>query len=192
MIRETEKEYKFLISKETFDEVMDKCSNKYLLLERKLQINYYYDTLNNKLNEYKITVRIRKKNNDMKLQIKKHISQQNFRIDSYEYSCNITELPPSVKIPNFKEELILKGKLITDRIIYKCGNSSIVCLDKNTYLGTTDYEVEIEVTEDEEIYILKDIEYLCLEGMGVQSKSSRFFEKLKQQKSSLEGVENEN
>ena len=180
-----------MVSKETFDEVLAKCSNKCALLGHKLQINYYYDTLDDKLNEYKITVRVRENNNDMKLQIKKHISQQNFRIESYEYSCNITELLQSVKIPDFKEELSLKGKLITDRIIYKCGNSSIICLDKNTYLGTTDYEVEIEVTEDEEIYILKDMEYFCFWEMGVQSKSSRFFEKLKQQKSSLEGVENE-
>ena len=78
--------------------------------------------------------------------------------------------------------MFLKGELITDRIIFKCANNSVICLDKNTYLESVDYEVEIEFSEDEEICILKDIKYLCLGEMSSESKSSRFFKRLKQQK----------
>lgn len=182
MLRETEKEYKYLISNEFFQELLSKCDNKYTFLEHKLQVNYYYDTADNALNRSKTTVRIRQNHNKLKLQMKKHRTENGTMAISDEYTGSVDELPPALRIPDVQETVTLKGVLITDREIYTFGENSTICFDKNMYLGICDYEIEIEISEADKQEALSVIEFLGLMQMPIMSKSERFFRRLEAMK----------
>ena len=95
--------------------------------------------------------------------------------------------------------LILQGSLVTERIVLHKEKFCKAVIDRNTYLGFTDYELEIEYIEghgDEAMHIIKHIvkklsnylefypaeELLSRVGKS-KSKSERFFErKLKSRK----------
>lgn len=178
MLKETEKEFKFLVSDEQFKVLLSKCHAKYPFVKHKLQANYYYDTEDNALNKAKTTVRIRQQHSDMKLQIKKHRELNNGLSTSDEYSGKIDTLPSALKIPDVPESLHLKGVLVTERKIFSFGKNSIICFDGNMYLGICDYEVEIEVDEADKDEVLMTIDYLGLIYTPAVSKSERFFKRL--------------
>ena len=182
MLREVETEYKYLISEELFYELLSKCDKKYNFLGRNLQANYYYDTEDNSLNRSKTTVRIRQNDNKMKLQIKKHGVVRGALFVSDEYSDSVDELPSSLKIPDARDAVTLKGVLITERKIYSFGEGSTICFDGNMYLGVCDYEIEIEVGEADRQEALSVIEFLGLIQMPIMSKSERFFKRLEEMK----------
>ena len=105
MLQEVETEYKYLISNEHFQKLLSKCDEKYNFLEHKLQANYYYDTEDNALNRSKTTVRIRQNHNKMKLQIKKHRTENGALSVSDEYSGSVDELPSALRIPDVQETI---------------------------------------------------------------------------------------
>lgn len=182
MLQEVETEYKYLISNEHFQKLLSMCDEKYNFLEHKLQANYYYDTEDNALNRSKTTVRIRQNHNKMKLQIKKHRTENGALYVSDEYSGSVDELPSALRIPDVQETVTLKGVLITERKIYTFGVNSTICFDGNMYLGVCDYEIEIEVGEPDRQKALSVIEFLGLMQMPIMSKSERFFRRLEAMK----------
>lgn len=182
MLREVETEYKYLISNEHFQELLSKCDNKYTFLKHKLQVNYYYDTEDNALNRFKTTVRIRQNHNKLKLQIKKHRTENGTIATSDEYSSNVNELSFTMRISDMQDIVTLKGSLITEREIYTFGENSIICFDRNMYLGICDYEIEIEISEADKQEALSVIEFLGLLQMPIMSKSERFFRRLEAMK----------
>ena len=149
MQRETETEYKFLVSKEQFDKYFSLFVKKYGKATTKLQINYYYDTEDNMLNKNDVTVRIRQERGKLKWQVKKHSEKSGALFSSDEYSGSIEELPRFLRVDGVKEELLLKGSLVTERRVINFGAGGNLCFDISMYLGVIDYEIEVEYPDQD-------------------------------------------
>lgn len=149
MQKETETEYKFLVSKEQFEKYFELLVKKYGKATTKLQINYYYDTEGNTLNKNDVTVRVRQENDRLKWQIKRHTAKYGALYSSDEYCGSLDFLPWIVKLNEINEELILKGSLITERRTINFGTGGKLCFDFNIYLGAYDYEIEVEYSEQD-------------------------------------------
>lgn len=149
------------------------------------QTNYYYDADDLKMNMQGITCRIREKNGKYKATIKAH-KQEN-------KECSIEKTKEALN--KYDDSLFsgmhlrLQGSLITERVLLYSNNGCEVVLDKNTYLGMTDYELEVEYLPEYEdhateliyryisfLYPLK-LCMLILSQRVSMSKSERFFER---------------
>ena len=152
------------------------------------QINQYYDTEGFYMNSRGITCRIRDKNGKYKVTIKNHVAAHlncSMEVNLYEGIDFNSEAFEALG-------LHLQGELITTRIIIHKDKFCEVVLDRNKYLGRTDYELEVEYAEMCEEKALKYIEEVAkylLEGNLIdsaesfmqrigkgKSKSERFFE----------------
>lgn len=180
-----EYEKKVLLTKEEYDVLAEKCRGMPLAT----QINYYFDTDDSSMNRKGITCRIRAKNGKYKTTIKKHCTENpscSIEVDL----CETTEINTKV----FDAlGLHFQGELITSRIyIHKDAFCEMV-LDRNTYLGHTDFEIEIEYRkecEERALRLLKDAaeclvatklvvstEEFLIRINNAKSKSKRFFER---------------
>lgn len=180
MQKETEIEYKFLVTEKQFRALWKRFSETYSEGSSKMQINYYYDTHDNTLDKENVTVRIRQVYDKLKWQIKRHSGEKSVFLVSDEYSGDLGELPRSVTINSIDEKLYLKGNLITERKILHFGNNSIICFDINMYLGVVDFEIEIEYNADD-----KEIAATIANAVGakndlITTKSARFFKRLEE------------
>ena len=149
-----------------------------------IQTNYYYDTDDLKMNLQGITCRIREKNGKYKATIKAH-KQAN-------KECSIEKTKDALN--KYDDSLFsgmhlkLQGSLTTERVILYSDNGCEVVLDKNMYLGMTDYELEVEYLPEYEEHasklIYRHISFLyplklcmlILSQRVSKSKSERFFE----------------
>lgn len=179
-----EYEKKVMLTREEYTMLADQCKNNMV----ESQINYYFDTDDLYMNRKGITCRIRAKNGKYKTTVKNHCTDdQNCSVE--EHLCESTDFNPQI----FEAMgLRLQGELITERIImYKDALCEMV-LDRNTYLGHIDFEIEIEYAagcEAKALECLKNVaecfvaakmidstdEYLNRTGKGM-SKSARFFQ----------------
>ena len=148
-----------------------------------LQINYYFDTDDLAMNQKGITCRVRYKDGVYQATMKQHMVEH-------------TDL--SVEIDRSKKKhfdplvfsplgLRLHGVLVTERSILYQDQFCEMVLDRNMYLGTVDYELEIEYKEGYGVradILLENVQdvlrmYHCypIEGSSVphDSKSKRFF-----------------
>ena len=180
-----EREIKIMLSEEeyaTLARVM--CRHRTV----NTQTNYYFDTDDLSMNKKGITCRIRYKNGFYKATVKKH------NADGAECSiendiCEKTEFDPTV----FNTlGLRFQGELVTERLKICDDVFCNAVLDRNTYLGKTDFELEIEYSE-----ACKKKAYSYLDGIAdllfryehlqdkkelisrishAKSKSQRFFE----------------
>lgn len=155
----------------------------------KIQTNYYYDTDDFEINKLGITCRVRMKNGVFETTIKKHNK------NDINCSCEDTRIVSNEFDDSFfkKEGLKLKGSLVTERTMIFSDSIVEVVLDKNTYLGTTDYELEIEYQPNfekeadvelrkiaEKLYnSVSDINTFCDRTKFCKSKSERFFKRLR-------------
>lgn len=154
-----------------------------------IQKNYYYDSDDLKMNAQGITCRIREKNGKYKATIKAH-KQAN-------EECSIEKTKEALN--QYDDSLFsalhlkLQGSLITERVIIFSDDRCEVDLDKNIYLGITDYEMEVEYSPKYEeyaknliyqymnkIYPLKPWTHILSRNIS-KSKSQRFFEQKKRQ-----------
>ena len=155
------------------------------------QTNYYFDTDDYSMNHKGITCRIREKNRTYKTIVKNHGA--NYTDCSVEVElAETTEFDPQI----FNAlGLRYQGKLITERIVVHKDSRCKMLLDRNTYLGHTDFELEVEYSKGEErsaqtvlentalalisYDLLNNInEFFARVGKG-GSKSQRFIERLK-------------
>ncbi len=154
------------------------------------QINYYFDTDDFSLNKKGITCRIRAKDGKFKTTVKVHDvqdSDQSIELELFEK----TELDlNSLKFLGLRH----KGELITERIIAHKDSYCEIVLDRNTYLGHSDYELEAEYRKEYEEHVqgvLREIaESLVVIGILIDKnmflarvgkakpKSQRFFKRL--------------
>lgn len=124
----------------------EKLCSVYSKCKEYTQINYYYDTDDGAYNKKGITCRIRKKGNRYKATIKNHNIDKSF--------CSV-EKSVSAK-DKFDDKLFkdlgvtLQGDLTTERKEIDTGYGVTIFLDKNTYIGTIDYELEIEFPANKE------------------------------------------
>lgn len=154
------------------------------------QRNYYYDTDDLKFNKQGITCRIREKDGEYVATVKQHnwgseyCSIERIRTVSKEFNGNIFS-DMNVK---------LQGCLETLRTVIYVDDDIEIVLDKSDYLGTEDYELEIEYKKNKEDYAEFKLRYLAYRLRDIdknfdvvrfchykptKSKSERFFEMLK-------------
>lgn len=186
----TEFEKKLLLSKDDYEYLTEELKHEKLLFQKPMikQINYYFDTDDLEMNKKGITCRIRKKDGKYKATMKQHI-------EGSEFSTETDMLLDGTLTKNVFTNMGLKlqGELCTERYIIFEDESCTVMLDKNTYLGQIDCELEIEYSEGSESYaerILQIFRDMLLKrrlilargeiyanSQNAPSKSHRFFEK---------------
>ena len=170
---EKEHELKMMLTKDEHHlllRLLDK-----LMVESGLQTNYYYDTRDEVMRKRNTTVRVRQKNNKLTGTVKKHLGTDNCSIEEH---FQVDTLPRVIMWDG--TPLWLKGSLQTERKVFKICDEIFLMLDLNQYLGTVDYELEIEYSES----FRKQAEgiLMLIGGMvgkyvsnEVISKSERFF-----------------
>lgn len=158
--------------------------------EAKKQVNYYLDTQDMRLNARSITLRVREKKGIYELTVKEDASEGG-RLETNHRpltSEQLEELRRYGVIPdgNVKDALnrlgvlppfLYQGDLITYRIEIPWKGCKLA-LDYNTYLGTSDYEIEVEKDSEsaDEQQILTDLlKELDIEYRPAISKTKRFF-----------------
>ncbi len=157
----------------------------------KMQTNYYFDNDDLSMNDKGITCRIRAKDGKFIATIKNHggenpdCSVEDGLVESNEFDTKIFDTLG----------LRYQGELVTWRVpIYKDNDIEVV-IDKNTYLGIIDYELEIEYREGNAENAQTLLKKIAEELVGAQiltnkseflnrvgrckTKSQRFFEQLK-------------
>lgn len=115
--------------------------------ESSVQINHYYDTDDFELSKKGITCRIREKNGKFTATIKEHETE--YKNCSVE---NSRQVGGKWDDSMFRAMgLKYQGSLETNRIICERYPGVKIMLDRNKYLGTEDYELEIEYDPDSEV-----------------------------------------
>ena len=154
-----------------------------------VQINYYFDTDDFSMNKRGITCRIRERNGKFKTTIKNH----NLKYLDCGLEEDINEKAEFDPTPFKSRGLKYQGQLLTERRILLKDDYCEVVLDRNDYLGYTDYELEIEYSEGCEIIsqiileytakllidagILGNVDELLMRARNPKFKSQRFFER---------------
>lgn len=187
----TEYEKKLLLTEDEYRYLMKHFGHKNPFIQKNIftQINYYFDTDDFSMNRQNKTCRIRLKDGKYKVTVKKHSLGTDHSTETEMEMY--TQLDSNV-FTNMG--LKLQGKLITHRcVVMKEANWEVV-LDKNEYLGQTDYELEIEYkSEYQEVAqsILNNFRDMLMRHKhspfyenpiadcpSIPSKSARFFDKL--------------
>ena len=175
-----EVEYKFLVSKQDFETIIDIAESNFESSSEKLQINYYYDDKDLSLYKQNVTVRVRQIEDILKLQTKKHFeSNAKYQI-SEETEKTIEKLPEAIL---FNDDncifLSLKGNLITHRKSFKSDDGISLDFDANYYLGVCDFEIEFEFDECNEGKANELMNVLGINRFTLsKGKSTRFFNQL--------------
>lgn len=142
MMREYEK--KRLLSEEQYHYIYDFFVKN---ASGSLQVNYYFDTDDLAMNQKGITCRIRYREGIYKATMKQHMAEETDLSVEIDRSKKKT-FDPSVFSPL---GLRLHGVLVTERFILYRDPFCEMVLDRNMYLGTVDYELEIEYKEGHEM-----------------------------------------
>ena len=173
---EKEHELKMMLTKDEHHLLLHLLDK--LIVESGLQTNYYYDTRDEVMRKRNVTVRVRQKNNKLIGTVKRHLDTDNCSIEEH---FQVDTLPRVIMWDSMP--LWLKGSLQTERKIFQVCDGIILMLDMNQYLGTVDYELEIEYSES----FRKQAEgiLMLISGMvgksihlDTVSKSERFFQRL--------------
>lgn len=180
-----ELEKKLLLTREEYDCLIEHLGHGRPIVK---QVNYYFDTENLSMNCQNITCRVRLKNGKYKATMKRHTAEKNCSAEIDMAICNGIDENAFVDLG-----LKLQGELTTERCVLMKDEACEVVLDKNEYLGYTDYELEIEYSPDHEqeaTAILQSIigvllhhdtaltlKAIALHGQNTHSKSRRFFER---------------
>ena len=136
-----EYEYKWLVSKEVYNKLLNIFENIVPNKTQSTQINYYYDTNKYNFKNQNTTVRVRYKNGILLATVKKHI----VGAESEETSWQLNDLPNTLVVDGITTHLL--GEMMTLRTNFITDKEIIVSFDQNTYLGKTDYEIELEFSE---------------------------------------------
>lgn len=180
-----EYEYKLMLSEKEYNYIINAFDTN---IDTIIQMNHYYDTAIFDMYKKGITCRIREIGDYMCATMKCHLDS--VVGGSEERSFSVYRVSEVMDFFGF--HLRKQGCLLTERSTIKIPLEVLATLDKNTYLGKEDYELEIEYLEGNEhlaMSALKTLEQLLYDGgliysndelnsrLGkAKSKSSRFFE----------------
>ena len=187
----TELEKKLLLTEDEYKYLIEHFCYESPLIQKSVvtQINYYFDTDDFLMNRENTTCRIRLKDGEFKATMKKHST------DADQSTETELDIHNGIESNAFTDMgLKLQGELITKRcILFKNANCE-AALDKNEYLGQTDYELEIEYTSNHEkdaqaiLKIFRDMltrrkcfliyKESIADPPKVPSKSNRFFKRM--------------
>jgi len=179
-----ETEYKFLVDREKFYEILNLMKDLYTdaVHKDKVQINYYYDTDDNYLLLNHTTLRIRQTENSLRLELKEAqpLTNNDFQTCT-ETAQDIDSLKSDITLETGKFAWIpfsLQGSLVTRRISICPSDSLSIDFDVNFYLGKTDYEIEMEFKDMAEkgTKVLVDKLGLIQYKNMVGGKARRFFQ----------------
>lgn len=181
----TECEKKLLLSEEAYNALMERFSSAQKQIVT--QVNYYFDTDDFAMNRQDSTCRIRLKDGQYKATMKQHTAGTDQSTETE------MEIYAGLDHNAFTDMgLKLWGALTTHRCVLLKNPHLEVVLDRNEYLGYTDYELEIEYLpeyEKEARAVLKEVEKALqrkrspIYNIGIFSaglnKSKRFFKRMK-------------
>lgn len=181
----TECEKKLLLSEEAYNALMERFSSAQKQIVT--QINYYFDTDDFAMNRRNTTCRIRLKDGQYQATMKRHAAGTDQSTETE------MEIYAGLDHNAFTDMgLKLWGALTTHRCVLLKNPHLEVVLDRNEYLGYTDYELEIEYLpeyEKEARAVLKEVEKALqrkrspIYNIGIFSaglnKSKRFFKRMK-------------
>ncbi len=149
MNQHLEKEYKVLLTKEQFDTLYDHLQPAVPIK----QVNYYFDTIHHQIQNKGGALRIREKQGSYLFTLKIRKNDDTL----YEFEKQLTgndlqalhddEIQTLLKKHGICEPLQLIGTLTTWRAICTTDHAEI-CLDKNLYNDTIDYEIEYEYLQE--------------------------------------------
>lgn len=164
-----EKEWKWLVTKERFEALLHLA--EYFTQTKgstRLQLNHYYDTIDRKMAAQNICVRIRQTEAGLLGTVKKHgengISEETgFRVET---------LPRFITYETCLTHRL--GVLVTQRTDFAIGKIATLSFDRNFYLGETDYEIELEFSEEQAVESLDGWYRACFPADRFRSKYERF------------------
>jgi|SRR5690625_599240 len=189
MLQEIEIEYKNMLTKDEYKRLLTAFPFPKIA---KRHVNYYFETKDMSLKNYRSALRIRKKNNVYYLTLKEphakgllETHDQLTEADVKYWLCNQPTSAPHVMRRLRAKNIDLKnlqyfGQLTTDRRIYINKQNVHLILDYSVYNGTFDYELEIEAPNEQiGIYTLKKLlnDY-SIRKKYTPSKIERFFSTL--------------
>lgn len=136
------------------------------------QINHYYDTDSFELDHQGITCRIREKNGICIATVKEH------HLKGSDCSTETSRIVKNRYDDTFFRNMDIRyqGSLETTRSVYYGRRGITILLDKNCYLGTVDYEMEIEYDLDHEALALAELDSVIsdLTESGILKDPSEF------------------
>lgn len=191
MQKELEVEYKSLLTKEKYEELLVYFNQIALKQPVYEQTNYYFDDEVGTLSRAGITVRLRYKEGAWERTIKlaspstndtlytTSIEQNELITEKEARSCMKHGYSPSKEVRMLLQEhangpitqLFCMGDLTTKRqdfLFY----GDIISLDKNTYNGVVDYELEWETTNH--LFVPFTLKQLSVEPKNAKGKRKRF------------------
>ena len=172
-----EKEIKIILDEKQYLEVM----NSFQFSESFEQINYYY--ANREIIENNITIRIREKLGQMKLQLKIPQKTDKALYINKEYEKKVNRVLQHISKEEIYElsglhcsnDVKLLGSLKTIRCICNTFPNVKIALDKSFYFNNIDYEIEIEYVDELSIDIVDRLKMLDLHlDKDVNGKNKRF------------------
>ncbi len=192
--KEIEIEYKALLTEEKFEELISYFSKFTNAMPPYIQTNYYFDTSDYFLINRGITVRLRNIEDSWKFQIKIPKEADGMYNIQEEIVHDISsmlagdfinngivgynQLLGSITVLNELdiEHLSMIGKLQTLRHDFNF-YTDVISLDKSTFLGTIDYELEWETNNHK--FVVYEFDKLALIPTINVGKITRFLDRLK-------------
>ena len=178
-----ETEFKCIINKETYE----RLKKEFRWNSCREQINHYYVDKNGIIVSKRIMVRVREIDGTYKLQVKFHKNSDSPLQICEENEYKFYGIPKTISAADAKKyinedtELHLAGKLRTLRRSCKWGLNTEICLDKSTYVDTTDYEIEVEYSGEVDKELLGKLSELGVEfKQNSVGKFARFWQRCKE------------
>lgn len=177
-----ETEIKSMLTKEQYETI----SYMFSYSSSVTQTNSYYIAPSNELKKHGITFRVRTINGKHILQIKQHKNKKGALQVSEETEFSLTAVPSDfsadevLEYTGIKTPVTLIGELTTHRLSCIYTDGVEICLDKSTYLGCTDYEIEIEYTSPIPEELTKKLNFVGVTfDRTASGKYSRFLSRLR-------------
>ncbi len=168
-----EKEYKMMLDKESFNQLIKALPNSII----KEQTNYYYDC-----NSSKMAARIRELNNKFYFTLK--IKEDNLLEFEFEITNNSLE-HDDVKALLLRydiKDITYIGYMETIRYEYHDGYGTY-CIDHSKYLGYEDYEIEYELDNYQDDRLNEFMSFLSENNITYQENKISKFKRFIDQKS---------
>lgn len=176
-----EKEIKIMLDQAEYDRLTEVFAPEKVVR----QVNHYY--FSEKCSKKRITVRVREVEGKSLLQVKMPVSDDGALAVREEIERELDCVPDEIgreilsEICGTDDKAVRIGSLATDRALSYRFDGVEICLDRNEYLGATDYELEAEYTGE---YPSEVIEFLKSEGIDTsrpaKGKYTRFLDRLKE------------
>lgn len=141
-----ENEFKLMLSKEQYEKLLGLYD-----FEMIVQTNHYYDTSGLEMSERHVTVRVRVLDEKFFLQMKLPAAASYSRVELSQELDGLPESIPGAVLSALSgvecPDVTRLGELTTTRSVYTFGGGELD-LDRSEYFGKTDYEAEIEFTDE--------------------------------------------